>query len=556
MATLLLEGLRCERTDPARAACLAQEALTLSETQGEEIGQARALRNLAYSQHAQGAIHEADTLLRKALTQAQRLNDTSTIALCKHTQGFFLQHRGQLTQALCTYRSAATLREPLGEHSLWAGTLNNIGTVCSHLGDNDMSLRSHQHALRLWRATGNRLGEAITLNNIGNLYALFGQFDSALSQFQESLETAHQLGVSPVECEAQISLARTYRLSGQSYSAHEALTAAQNLADAIPDAHYRSLVREEHAWQAAEQGQWLTARQDLGQALRHFRQQRSSLGIARILYAVGTLALGQGSLSQACRALERCLSQAERDGLKSLERDTHERLAEAWERRGVFEKALAHFQHFHKLDRLLITEASERQRNQLQQEIEVDQIRQRNSELSDAKQRLEQTNASLQEKASRDGMTGLLNHHTFQERLLQGLAQSVGNAALLLIDVDHFKSFNDKFGHPEGDQVLKQVALLLQGAIRESDLLARYGGEEFVVFLPATPPKTAKRIAERIRRAIGAYPFAHRAVTASVGIASASGSRTEAVSLLAHADKALYAAKHAGRNCCRVYQRG
>ena len=63
-------------------------------------------------------------------------------------------------------------------------------------------------------------------------------------------------------------------------------------------------------------------------------------------------------------------------------------------------------------------------------------------------------------------------------------------------------------------------------------------------------------IAERIRRAIGAYPFAHRAVTASVGIASASGSRTEAVSLLAHADKALYAAKHAGRNCCRVYQRG
>jgi diguanylate cyclase (GGDEF)-like protein len=105
--------------------------------------------------------------------------------------------------------------------------------------------------------------------------------------------------------------------------------------------------------------------------------------------------------------------------------------------------------------------------------------------------------------ATTDGLTGLLNHRAFQARTDEALAQArrYGRAcALLLTDVDHFKSVNDTHGHPIGDLVLKGVAQILREKARDTDLVARYGGEEFAVIMPETDGKGALVIAERIRR--------------------------------------------------------
>jgi diguanylate cyclase (GGDEF)-like protein len=127
--------------------------------------------------------------------------------------------------------------------------------------------------------------------------------------------------------------------------------------------------------------------------------------------------------------------------------------------------------------------------------------------------------------------------------------------ALLLLDIDHFKQYNDHYGHLAGDACLKQVAATIAGAIRRSgDLVARYGGEEFAIILPATPLAGAFGVAERIRGMIWDLGLPHAAspferVTVSIGVADSQGQACQAEGeLLRLADGALYAAKRAGRN--------
>lgn len=173
-----------------------------------------------------------------------------------------------------------------------------------------------------------------------------------------------------------------------------------------------------------------------------------------------------------------------------------------------------------------------------------------NRALEDANSELEEANAQLEALATTDGMTGLPNHRHFQERLRAELARGQRERsplALLLLDVDHFKQYNDSFGHPAGDEALQIVASVLRTNLRTSDLPARYGGEEFAIILPDTNETVAAEIAERLRAAVVGADFPHRAVTVSIGV-MVSGTTWEPERLIAAADAALYAAKVAGRN--------
>jgi diguanylate cyclase (GGDEF)-like protein len=130
--------------------------------------------------------------------------------------------------------------------------------------------------------------------------------------------------------------------------------------------------------------------------------------------------------------------------------------------------------------------------------------------------------------------------------------RSGGSFALLMVDLDHFKKLNDTFGHPAGDAALKHAALTLRESIRKNDLVARYGGEEFTVILDGADLVKAGELAERVRTALAkgqiVFEGARLAVTASIGLAVWPGDGREAAALLAAADRALYAAKQAGRN--------
>lgn len=173
---------------------------------------------------------------------------------------------------------------------------------------------------------------------------------------------------------------------------------------------------------------------------------------------------------------------------------------------------------------------------------------------------LRRDNLGLQELAHTDTLTRLANRRRFDEVLAHELrhARLAGTpTALLLLDVDYFKKFNDRYGHPAGDACLREVARVLAAQVnRNRDLPARYGGEEFAVILPDTELTGAMAVAERLRHEIQALQLPHQespsgVVTASIGVAvlaRAAGGDADPGALLAHADRHLYDAKHAGRN--------
>ncbi len=179
-------------------------------------------------------------------------------------------------------------------------------------------------------------------------------------------------------------------------------------------------------------------------------------------------------------------------------------------------------------------------------------------QMQEQAQKLERANTELFELASTDSLTELMNRRALLNQLdIQlNLAQRSGRpTSLLMIDVDHFKEYNDTYGHPAGDQVLKELAGILRDTARISDFVARYGGEEFAVVLPETDMEGALKLGERFRAAAEDHPWPNRNIAISVGAATITFTNSHqridpgsTSKLIADADRALYHSKQRGRN--------
>ncbi len=175
---------------------------------------------------------------------------------------------------------------------------------------------------------------------------------------------------------------------------------------------------------------------------------------------------------------------------------------------------------------------------------------------------LEETNRRLAQEAFTDSLTGAANRRRFNEGILElfdTTRKSRQPVALLFLDTDHFKKFNDTYGHQTGDRVLVELAGMLRKHSPKDALVARYGGEEFAVVVPNADRIVAARLAEKIRQAVATTPITDEegnllGITISIGVASYDGTGFERVEqLIKAADQGVYAAKAAGRNCVRVF---
>ena len=171
--------------------------------------------------------------------------------------------------------------------------------------------------------------------------------------------------------------------------------------------------------------------------------------------------------------------------------------------------------------------------------------------------KLEELNQKLAELSSTDEMTQLANFRTFKQHheAEHTRSQRYGNAyTVIFCDVDNFKHYNDRNGHPAGDALLRQLGVILRKEARTTDLPARYGGEEFAVICPETAEKDALNLAERIRASVQNFPFEHASsqplgfVSISIGVASFQSKSQSAADVLAQADEATYHSKTHGKN--------
>ena len=161
----------------------------------------------------------------------------------------------------------------------------------------------------------------------------------------------------------------------------------------------------------------------------------------------------------------------------------------------------------------------------------------------------------VKDNSLRDGLTGCYNRtHTLEVigTELRRARRTHQPVSLIMLDIDHFKQINDRYGHLCGDAVLATVGARMREALRGSDHKCRYGGEEFLVLLPETPIEGARRVAETLRRALAdrivTWKNERLQITASFGVSVALPSETDIQALIGRADQALYQAKHEGRN--------
>jgi diguanylate cyclase (GGDEF)-like protein len=187
----------------------------------------------------------------------------------------------------------------------------------------------------------------------------------------------------------------------------------------------------------------------------------------------------------------------------------------------------------------------------------VGRLRQGRQELDAMNERLLKKNEELELLSTSDALTGLHNRRELTQRLTVELSRSYREKTsftVLMADVDEFKKYNDAYGHPAGDEVLKRVANILLSCTRAVDCTARYGGEEFAVLLTGTSGDEALEVAERIRSRVAESEFPGRKITLSIGMAEFPQDGFTADVVISNADEALYEAKRGGRN--RVVRAG
>jgi len=181
----------------------------------------------------------------------------------------------------------------------------------------------------------------------------------------------------------------------------------------------------------------------------------------------------------------------------------------------------------------------------------VSRLREGRRELDSINETLQTKNEELEMLSITDGLTGLVNHRFLIQKLNEeGIRASryKHEFSVLMADVDHFKQYNDEFGHPAGDEVLRRVADIIRGSVRPGDTAARYGGEEYAIVMPETPGTEAFEIAEHIRARVASEAFPGKKITLSIGVAEFPSDADLPHAVIAAADKALYEAKRDGRN--------
>lgn len=526
-------ALQFDAADDARAMQQAAHALALADTSGDPPLQAAAAECLALCQLHQGVYDSALENIYRAVGLWRQLGDVAGEAGSRVLHAQMLLELGQADEALVEAQAGLQLADKAADARQRANSSMVAGFVSRSLGRWGDARAFFEQAMMQAQLVGDRWMLGRALCNLGNIHSDVadvrrreGRADfardlpQALALYDQSLQLFKELGDA--------------RLEGNTL---------RNIALTLSD-----------------MGDHAAAFEILGAQLARTREMGNRLSEEMSLRLLGKLHLDRGEHASAVARLHEALALAEALQRVECQWLSHEMLSQAHEKLGDAVLALRHFKRFHALQSQVISERNERRGRafalQYQTELvkaEAEAQRLRAAALEHNNRELQNEARKLSEATYEDPLTGLYNRRQLDAAMQAELClrDAAHPYSIAMVDIDFFKRVNDNFSHQTGDQVLREVAVVLRQSCRQGDMAIRYGGEEFaLVFIEASAAQ-ASRVCERIRKAVQEHGWSSihpdLSVTVSIGIAD-NGDATEPGAILALADKRLYAAKHGGRN--------
>ncbi len=555
-------SLRAE--DHAAAAVLLDEALadmnldTLAE---DELRDVAALLRMRAELHRGAAEYaEAAAQADRFAVVAEKSGDAPLLAEAKFLRGTVEAEQGRLAQALEYFHSARQDLEGIGEPGALAQIYNAIGITHNFAGDSRRAYRYFNLALEQARAEEDNRLIATYLNNLSLVAVEVEGPEAALALQQEVLTLAGEMGDDSGAALARGNMCNQLVDVGRLEDAEPVCSQALEEIDQLGQTRWRAGVRQTIGNLHRGQG-------ELELALEMYRD---SLALAEgvvatveeeVLSGMAEVLVDLGRLEEAMTTLQRLLALRE-----EMEQNQRRELLEELEVRYELERSAADVELLRLEAQLQSTRIS--QRNQLLIALLVIlfiallsaagatrsyRIKSRlERDLAARNRALEEALDRITELARRDSLTGLLNRRAMEElgeREVARQRRDKSDLTVVLLDVDFFKSVNDRYGHGVGDEVLKGLAEVLRNNLRDCDLVGRWGGEEFLCVLPGSDPDKAEQAALRIRSALETTALETSAgplrLTLSFGIAAVSGRLDQAI---AAADAAMYRAKAGGRD--------
>jgi len=491
------------------------------------------------------------------------------LAVSLRNLSFLNSQIGNYDSALSQSLQAFDILESGSDLASQVDVLSTLSWVYRGFGDYGIALDYAMKALRLAKEIDDRAREATVLDVIGNIDSESNNLDQARTAYDQALQLFQELGEKYGECLVLNNLALTYLQLNENANAVKTSLESLRLAQ---ENGLSALVLTA----SGTVGEVYLGTEDYGQAILYLQQALSIARERQVSYDEFWSLLNLGKVYHRQHddtAALSCLNQALVITQESKNRpgqfQCHELLAEVYEKQGNLREALSHWKQFHILKETVFNENTAKRLAGLQVIHQVETAR-RDAEIQHLKtielqkeiEDRKNAQAALEELATTDPLTGLLNRREFfvlAEREFQRARSDGRPLSAVLIDLDHFKNVNDTYGHAAGDQVLTIAAKTARDNLRRGEIIARYGGDEFVILLPGSNLKRASRIAERLHRKMNSKIIKTErgkvSITTSFGVAESQfEDGTGLDTLLDHTDQALYAAKRAGRNRTATYR--
>jgi len=498
-----------------------------------------------------GNYARADAEFDQAVSVATAASDEQMLAEALFSRGYLRALRGEYAAGMSDVRRSQQLFERINMPQYALTVLNTIATIYNRMGEHEQAAQIYERARSQQHDAGLRRDEAVTLYNLGRARLKLGEWDAARAAYSGCLALSRELKYTRGEAYSLLGLASVDNATGDPNGGLVKLDRSMELQRQSPDARLDAQIQLARGTALRQLQRGAEALSALKQSEAVFKQADSleELGTTYAELATVYAQTGDWRSAYAYRA----------DAQMTSEKLLHNQLDQRFAALKVeFDTAAKEKENSLLLSQNALDQkalAQERRANTLQTVVILLSLLLLGL-LTTMVLRQRRGAQRMHALAMTDELTGVPNRRALLAHL-DALLQREDEppCAILIIDIDHFKSINDRHGHAAGDETLRTLTASLRNAVTEPAFLGRLGGEEFVVIIPNTNLPGACRIADQICAQTPAMDLAPalsgRRITVSIGV-TASTAQDTVSEVLRRADAALYAAKHAGRNCVRT----